>query len=220
MLDRLTEGDRRELYGTEDEKEPEILTPSETERMLNAALDNQDLDLLGAVTLGLFCGLRTEELKKIQWKDVRLDEGFVTVGSAIAKKRRIRNVTLSENALQWLSKCKDRSGAVTRSTSFNDFQKRFQRLLRHAGFTEKFTDDKGKERERVVWKKNAMRHSFGTYHYALHCDSIKTSTQLGHRQGDNVLFEHYRALATKKQAEAYFGIVPPANADKVVEFAS
>lgn len=220
VLDRLTEADRRELYGHEEECEPEILTPKETERLLTAALRHPELDLLGAVTLGVFCGLRTEELKKLEWKDVRLDEDFVTIGKSVAKKRRIRNVTLPSEAIQWLTCCPCRTGELTRSSSFNDYQKRFQRLLKHAGFTEKYTDDNGKEQERVIWKKNALRHSFGTYHFALHGDSIKTSNELGHRQGDNVLFEHYRALATKKQGEAYFGIMPPVRENKVVEFAS
>lgn len=220
ILDRLTESDRQEIYGKSEESEPEILTPLEAERLLNAALEHPELDLLGAVTLGLFCGLRTEELKKLEWKDVRMDEGFVTVGSTVAKKRRIRNVTLSPTAIKWLTCCQDRTGELTRSSSFSDYHKRFTRLLKHAKFTEQYKDDAGKEKERVVWKKNSMRHSFGTYHFALYSDSIKTSNELGHKQGDNVLFEHYRALATKKQAEAYFGIVPPANAEKIVRFAS
>lgn len=219
VLDRLTDGDRKEIYGNDDDKEPEILEPLEAERLLNAALENPKLDLLGAITLGLFCGLRTEELKKIQWKDVRLDEKFVTVSSSVAKKRRIRNVTLCPTAIKWLTCCKDRTGQLTRSSSFSDYHKRFYKLLKHAKFTEKYKDEEGKDKERFVWKKNSMRHSFGTYHFALHGDSIKTSNELGHRQGDNVLFEHYRALATKKQAEAYFGIVPPATANKVIKFA-
>jgi hypothetical protein len=148
------------------------------------------------------------------------DEGFVTVGSTVAKKRRIRNVTLSSTAIKWLTCCPDRTGELTRSSSFSDYHKRFTRLLKHAKFTEQYKDDAGKEKERVVWKKNAMRHSFGTYHFAFYSDSIKTSNELGHKQGDNVLFEHYRALATKKQAEAYFSIVPPTDANKVVKFAS
>lgn len=218
VLDRLTNGDRKELYGTEGEKEPEILTPSEAERLLNTALQHPELDLLGAITLGLFCGLRTEEIKKLKWADVRIDESFVTVGGSVAKKRRIRNVALNATAIKWLTCCKDRTGQLTRSNSFSDYHKRFTRLLKLAKFTETFTNDKGQVKERVIWKKNAMRHSFGTYHFALHGDSIRTSNELGHRQGDNVLFAHYRALATKKQAESYFGIVPPANANKIVEF--
>jgi integrase len=219
VLDRLTDGDRRELYGNDDEKEPEILTPKEADRLILAAVEKPELGLLGAVALGLFCGIRTEELKKLDWKDVHLDEGFVTIGKDIAKKRSIRNVTISDNAKRWLSVCPNRVGEVARSNSFNDYQKRFQKLVKHAGFVKKVKDG---ETEKVVvaWKKNAMRHSFGSYHFALHGDSIRTSNELGHKQGDGVLFAHYRALSTKKQAAGYFAIAPEANVGKVVDFAS
>lgn len=219
VLDGLTRSDRSRLYGVDEDREPEILNPEEADSLIRAAHKHKKLDLLAAVTLGLFCGIRTEEIKKLEWQDIHLDEGFVTIGRDIAKKRSIRNVTLCDNAQKWLSLCTDKTGFVTRSDFFCDYDRRFNKLLRNAGFTEKIEED-GKTIEKVVWKKNAMRHSFGTYHFALHGDSIKTSNELGHRQGDGVLFSHYRALATKKQAEKYFGIVPPANANKVVKFAS
>ena len=64
-----------------------------------------------------------------------------------------------------------------------------------------------------------MRHSFGSYHYALYGNPLETSRLLGHKASDQVLFDHYRALATKAQAETYFAIKPPVNAAKVVKFA-
>lgn len=219
VLDGLTKKDRIKLYGQDEEKEPEILTPKEADRLIQAAHAHPELDLLAGVALGLFCGIRTEEIKKLNWDAVRLDEGFVTISKDVAKKRSIRNVTLSENATRWLSLCKDRSGQITRSNFFCDFDRRFNKLLRYAKFTNEVGEGEDKK-SIVVWKKNAMRHSFGTYHFALNGDSIKTSNELGHKQGDGVLFAHYRALATKKQAEAYFGIVPPATAEKIVRFAS
>lgn len=219
VLDGLTKKDRLKLYGQDEEKEPEILTPKEAERLIKAAHAHPKLDLLAGVTLGLFCGIRTEEIKKLNWDAVRLEEGFVTISKDVAKKRSIRNVALSDNAIKWLSLCKDRTGQIARSNFFCDFDRRFNKLLRHAGFTEEI-EEGDEKRTIVVWKKNAMRHSFGTYHFALNGDSIKTSTELGHKQGDGVLFAHYRALATEAQAKAYFGIVPPANANKIVEFAS
>lgn len=218
VLDGLTKKDRARLYGRDEEHEPEILTQKEAERLILAAREHPNLEMLAAVTLGLFCGIRTEEIKKLEWKDIHLDEGFVKVSKEIAKKRSIRNVTLPENAKRWLSICPNRSGSVTRSNFFCDFDRRFNKLLRHAGFTHRAIKDE-KEIEVVVWKKNAMRHSFGSYHFALHGDSIKTSNELGHKQGDNVLFTHYRALATKAQAEQYFGIVPPTSSNKILKFA-
>ena len=219
ILDGFTKKDRAKLYGREEEQEPEILTIKEANSLICAAIEYPKLDMLAAVTLGLFCGIRTEEIKKLKWEDVHLDEGFVKISKDIAKKRSIRNVTLSENAKQWLTLCPNRSGQVTRSNYTCDFDGRFNKLVKHAGFTKKVKDG-DKDKVVVAWKKNAMRHSFGSYHFALNGDSIKTSNELGHKQGDGVLFAHYRALSTKKQGTEYFAIAPEASLGKVVGFAS
>jgi len=207
-VDELTDTDRKELCGTVGEgKEPSILTPTEAEKLLTTALSHPELELLGAVVLALFCGLRTEELKRLDWGAVKITESppVVTIGAKIAKKRRIRNVEIPVNAVRWLSLVGERKGPVSKNEHFNDHQKRFKKLLTAAGFE--------------AWEPNAMRHSFGSYHYALHGNPLETSRLLGHRSSDQVLFDHYRALATKPVGKAYFDITPPARAAKVVKFA-
>lgn len=218
-LDELARVDRKEIIGLAAEmKEPAILTVDEASRLLASAREtNDELHLLPAVVLGLLCGLRTEECKRIGWDSVRPAETppLVTVGAAIAKKRRIRHVTIPENAVAWLSLCTERKGNLTGSDPADDgFHRRFRKLLQHAGFGRQV-----KSKWVSEWDRNAMRHSFGSYHYALHGNPLETSRLLGHKASDQVLFDHYRALATKAQAEAYFAIRPPTDAAKVVAFA-
>ena len=105
------------------------------------------------------------------------------------KARSIRNVSISDNAVQWLLKCYKRTGSVVPS----GFRKRFDQVRSLSGIEE--------------WPANAMRHSAGSYHYALHEDAAKTAAFLGHTQ-DGVLFRHYRALTKKKDAEQYYSLVP------------
>jgi integrase len=219
-LDELARVDRKEIIGrAEEAKEPAILTNDEADRLLTAArATNAELHLLPAIVLGLFCGLRTEECKRIDWESVRLGETppIVTVGAAIAKKRRIRHIPIPENAAAWLSLCTQRKGKIAgEDPTGDDFHRRFRSLLQHAGFGRKV---KGKWTS--SWERNAIRHSFGSYHYALHGNPLETSRLLGHKASDQVLFDHYRALATKAQAEAYFAIRPPAQTGKVVDFTS
>lgn len=207
-LDDLTDVDRKELCGNGgDEIEPSILTIEQAEKLLTAARNNRDLGLLAAVTLGLFCGLRSEELKRLDWANVRHTDAqpVVTIGAKIAKKRRIRHVDIPKNAVQWLVFCAKTEGPVAENNHTNDFQKRFRKLQKLAGFGH--DDEKGEWVS--TWKNNAMRHSFGSYHYALHGNPLETSRLLGHKASDQVLFDHYRALATKAQAEKYFAICPP-----------
>ncbi len=208
-MDSLTAYDAKSIYGVEgdDIKEPGILTIKEAKRLLKTAQENPDLGLYAAVVLGLFCGIRTEELKKLRWEDVRLDgeQPFVVVSAKIAKKRRIRNVDIPKNAVTRLKKVSKFSGELTRNSYVTDYQKRFRKLLilSKFGFWEEF---EGKQKWKSTWKENAMRHSFGSYHYALFGDSMLTSRMMGHKEGDNVLFEHYRALVSNKDAEQYFAL--------------
>ena len=86
----------------------------------------------------------------------------------------------------------------------NHISKALQNLTREAGFPK--------------WKENysnAMRHSFGSYYYALTSDSSKTAAMLGHRSSDQMLFDHYRSLASRTEGEKYFSILP-ANAEQSV----
>lgn len=214
--DYLTDVDRKEICGVSQFREPSILTLAEAKRLLYASLENPELELLGAVTLGLFCGIRTEELKRLDWRNVKdiEDAPVVTITGEMAKKRRIRHVDIPENAICWLSFCKNRKGKVARNIHTNDYQKRFRKLLKVAGFGS--VDEGGVWRS--DWDANAMRHSFGSYHYALHGNPMETARLLGHKASDQVLFDHYRALTKKDDGKKFFVIKPAASAAKVVEF--
>jgi len=63
-----------------------------------------------------------------------------------------------------------------------------------------------------------MRHSCGSYHYALHGNPLKTARLLGHKANDQVLFDHYRALVTKEQGERYFALYPPKTESNLLRF--
>ena len=216
-FDDLSKEDVKEIIGSGDDwNPPGILEIKEVELLLSTALAKPELQLLPAIILGLFCGVRTEEIKQLKWENIKLDDSdpHVVIPREIAKKRRMRHVHISPNAIDWLLHCKDRTGAITANRFENDYQRRFRALLIKCGFIEKV-----KGAYKSHWKINAMRHSFGTYHFALYGDSIKTSIEMGHKTGDEVLFEHYRSLATKTDAKAFFDLRPGANLGKELKIA-
>jgi integrase len=176
-----------------DWKSPAILTVEEARKLIVAASTEQGGRLLATVALGLFAGIRTNEITRLDWQAIDLGEGIITIGSEIAKKRRLRVLELMPACKKWLARCREKSGRVAPGK----FNERWAKLVKKAGFPD--------------WRENrsnAMRHSFGSYHYALHSDAAKTSAMLGHRASDQVLFDSYRSLARKKDAEAYFAIMP------------
>jgi len=177
-----------------DWKVPSVLSVEETKSLMHTARTFHGGAFLQIVTLGLFAGIRSNELQMLDWSAIDLEEGTVTIGAEIAKKRRLRLIELSDNAIAWLKIAPNKTGKLT----FNKAGVLFAELVRKAGF-ENWREEKS----------NAMRHSFGTYHFALHQNSALTAAALGHQANDQVLFDSYRSLARKKDGEAYFSIMPP-----------
>lgn len=213
----FTREDKHELEPDADQgREPSILSVAEAKGLLQTAFAHPELDLGAAVTLALFCGIRTEELKRMKWSAVRLDDPkpFVNIDRSIAKKRRIRNVEIPACAVAWLTAWTNRSGPIASAKHRSDYIKKFAKLTRFAGFGAK--NDEG--RWVTAWNNNSMRHSFGSYTYALTGDSMKTAALLGHKGNDDTLFSYYRALVTKADAEAYFDILPPRQDAHVIPF--
>ena len=62
-------------------------------------------------------------------------------------------------------------------------------------------------REPFAWKHNGLRHSFISYRVAV----IKNVAQVALEAGNSpaMIFSNYRELVTPKDAEMWFGIVPP-----------
>jgi len=214
-MDELTKHENNAIRGMEvDSSEPGVLSVAEATCLIQTARrydlepygkDGRRYSLLAPITLGLFAGIRTEELKRLTWDAVRLEveEPYVEISARIAKKRRIRHVQLPHNAVSWLLLCPERVGPITENRHANDYQKRFRKLLLLAGFKKKTKAG----RWTTDWKENAMRHSFASAHYALHGNPLETARLLGHKGGDDVLFSHYRSLTTQKSAKKYFSIM-------------
>jgi integrase len=224
-FDRFTREDLKSLGGENADRELDrvnILTVEEARRLLEAAKDSDEAGMLASTVLRLFCGIRTAEVCRLDWSEVHwLDEKpYVHIPAGKAKKRRIRLVDIPENALAWLKLCNPpASGPIVPGTG--DHRKdakaycfRFRTITKAAGIGKETAEGDWKSE----WENNDTRHSFGSYHYALHGDALRTAAQMGHKQNDNVLFDHYRSLVRKDTAQQFFALYPPAKASKVERF--
>ncbi|MBC2606078.1 tyrosine-type recombinase/integrase [Pelagicoccus albus] len=202
-------GERRKaLVGTKEGKgkgKVGILQVEQAQHLLEIARKEKQLGLLGFVTLSLFCGIRSEEAKQLDWSNVDLSEemAIVTVPKDIAKKRRIRHVDIPPNGVEWLSLCHQDSGPIVEYRDKNHFDRKFRKLRYKAGFSHR----KG-GKEVSHWIKNGMRHSYGSYHFDKFGDSIKTSIQMGHPTNDDLLFANYRELVKRGEGNRFFSLRP------------
>lgn len=181
---------RRNRDGLQNERLPEILSVKEI-RATVAAADAHVPAMLPAILIGFFAGVRTKELRELEWKNVNLDKKLITIPPTIAKGRSVRHIQIQANLFAWLVACKKESKFVA-----------LQGTAWRYGF------DKVRSLAKIdPWPHNAMRHSFATYHLAMFEDQNKTALELGHRD-TTMLFRHYRALATKQDAEDFWSIKP------------
>ncbi|MCB1093553.1 MAG: tyrosine-type recombinase/integrase, partial [Verrucomicrobiae bacterium] len=176
-------------------KPPGILSPKETA----AILVHCPAEILPAVAIGFFAGLRRAEIERLDWSEIDLSRGFVTVSAENAKTARRRLVEITPNLRAWLEPHARSSGPVRPSEAI--YREHFTEARKSAGVTN--------------WPTNAMRHSFASYHLARGQDAAKTALQLGHSD-TAVLFEHYRELARPDEGEAYFAISPESGMPKNV----
>lgn len=189
---------KRQLKG--DETMPECLPWRDVEAVMQAAAEEHAC-MVPALAIGFFAGLRSNELAGLDWRDIDLSAGRITVMPHVAKKRRARHVAIEDNLLAWLLPYRKTEGPVAPTAG-----------------TWRIHLDAIREKIDIKWPHNAMRHSFASHHLAKHGDTAKTAFQLGHHRDTTMLFEHYRALVTKEDGSAYFNIRPTVAESGVIPF--
>ena len=195
-----------------EEQEAEIITPEEFRSLLLVARgslagvsedERWSPGLLAGVALQGFCGIRAKEMTRLEWKAVDFEEGQVLVSKGQGKTRKGRLIPLPEVCRSWLKDVAGKTGPVVP----NEYQKKVSGLraimrspsqaTRSAtGFVSSEMPD------------NCLRHSFATYHLALHKSEALTSRLMGNSPG--VLRDNYEALVLRapRLAPEWFKVKP------------
>jgi integrase len=201
----VTEGIR--LPKGEKEGEVSVLSVREAARLVAMARPREgrgegekrrgkerDGGLLVYVVLGLFCGLRPErEMGLMRLSAINLEEGTVVVdaGSAKSRSRRVVDVPVNARGLLKMGVEGLRARGEDRVVGRN-FRKRWEGLRRRAGLED--------------WPADVMRHSYASYHFAMWQNENLLKAQMGHSRDSEVLWQHYRARVTRREAERYWRI--------------
>ncbi len=137
--------------------------------------------------LAYFAGIRPDgELKKLsalEGEAINIDEGFIHLGAETTKDGRDRMVNISPNLKAWLEEYKDYPILPINS----------QKLIKAA-------------RKEFALGHDETRHSFISYHIALHRSKAEAAIQAGN--SESVIQNNYHKPRAEKEGLAYFSIIP------------
>jgi integrase len=177
--------------------EPSVVSSHDMTKLLGACSDKK---LASFLTIGAFAGCRAAEIIRMKWKHVQEDS--IVLSPEITKTNRRRIAEIPPNLGEWLKALRGNPEEfVTYPESFKVYR-RTLKLFKKAG---------------IPRDQNAIRHTFVSCHLEKHCDPPRTAKTAGHSLA--VLEQHYLKLVPKKEADAWFSILPPADKqyEEVVE---
>lgn len=168
---------------------PAILTVEQCQEAL-AWSHKQAPRFLAWLTLGLFAGIRPNELDRLNWRDIDLEAGLLRIDAAASKVRQRRIVHLEPAARAWLGLAKKLKSDlplphVTR-------RRQLRALREHLGFED--------------WPKDVLRHTAASHLLAIKKDAAAVALELGN--SPQILLKHYRELVTRDQAKAFWNLRP------------
>lgn len=179
-------------------EKPKVITgsistwrPDELLRFLSASTPEE----LPAVVFLAFCPLRTAEIARLDWRDVRVADQVLIVNAESAKVSVRRVVPLPEAALAWLMGRTKTSGAIWPDQPDPEGDKLAHRLpaiAKAAG---------------VTYRKNILRHSCISALMATQQDAARVALWAGN--SPRIVSTNYHARWTRAEGEYWFKVRPP-----------
>lgn len=167
-------------------------------------------DLLPREAISFFCGVRPEELSRLDWCNVSLENKLITISGTVAKVQgHRRTIEMPDNLVAWLTPYVKASGPVWPYASATTLHLKRAAAQKAAG---------------VELPDNAGRHAFASYHLAMHQNSNQTAELMGHSDV-KLLKNVYRNIVnadgkaiTKTMGEDFFKLMPDRMAGTVLAF--
>ncbi len=189
--DRSTEADHLDTIKTR-EGAIGIYQPDQLQSAMSNATGAAQLML----ALGSFTGLRTAELHRLEWTDIGMEHVTVQAHKAKTGARRIIPILPALAAV--LQSRKRGEGRLSPFKNESHLSRMLSDCFRAV---------------QVSPVRNGLRHSFCTYRIAATQDTAQVALEAGN--SPTMLFKHYRELATKKQAAAWFSVRPANDRERV-----
>ncbi|PTY03487.1 hypothetical protein DB346_06310 [Verrucomicrobia bacterium LW23] len=190
---------------TQDEGDIEIFKPDEFRRLVEAARSYKAKgNILAYLLIGGFAGVRTEEIKRLHWSEINLNTGYIEIKKSKAKTKSRRLIKMQPNLVAWLKTIRKAGESGPVVDMVRPEKAAAEQICA-------LTKNKELNSAPVTWKRNALRHSFCTYRYAICKNEHEVSAEMGN--SPQMIFQNYRQLATEEDAKDWFNIYPSADTD-------
>lgn len=171
------------------------LSPEHLRAMLTTASDGER----AALVFLAFCPLRTAEVARLDWRDVRMAERVVIANAASSKLSVRRVAPIAPAGLEWLQGLTHKEGPVSPThpdPEGNKLAHRLPVIAQAAG---------------AAYAKNCLRHSCISALMAIHEDAARVSLWAGN--SPRMVASVYSSRWTRSQGEAWMAVRPeqPAN---------
>jgi integrase len=198
----LTENPVRSLGKKIESRDVEILTVSATRDLLRAAERSPyAANVIPYLVTSLFAGLRPSEAMRLQWQQVHLETAQIEILKSTTKTRETRFVSISPLLARWLIPYRKKSGPIVTA----NFLEHWRAVRAAAGYG-----------PQSPWPVDVLRHSFGSYHLAVHQNRAELSELMGNSPA--IIRRHYRRAIPRQLALEYWEIEPALQLGNVLPF--
>jgi len=165
-----------------DQKTPYVLSNEDVQKLL---VESENKPILRCyLILSLFAGVRPNEIMRLKWSNIDLDNGTVTLDGNVTKTRSRRITHLLGNAAEALKK----TNALHLCPKYP--QSDLQRIATKAG---------------VRLEKDCLRHTAASHMINVYRSMDEVAIQLGNTPG--VLRKHYMGLMTQDKTEEFLKLL-------------
>lgn len=170
----------------------EYLSVEDATKLMRYA-EEHDKRLIVYLALGLFGGLRPSEAFRMEAKHINLKTGYIHISADITKTHSFKERTfqIEPTLMAWLRKYYDPKSKPVDFKDENAICFAIRQAFKKAG---------------VKKSGDVLRHSYGTYRFALTGNSAETASVMGHAEA--VGLKYYRGRAPKDEAIQFFAIRP------------
>ena len=147
-----------------------------------------------------FMGVRPRELTRLTWREIgqALGNGFLKIEHVKSKTGQDRLIPVNEAFRAWMTWWLQKKGKQSGYLLAGDTREQREwnqgrdiMTLKEAG---------------IEWKKDGLRHSYGTYMCAIEPNTSVVAKAMGNSV--EILLKHYVQAKTDKEGESYFAIRP------------